>query len=154
MRALLLLLPAVAIGSACSAAQARETSPYALIVGRLVTQVDTGMSPACDEGDICIDVILETTLRDIDMLAGRPVGQSVRVRHVAHVPYRRNARGRLDLAMIVWKDTKGVQRGIMLGEAVNGQYCVDQSWFDPTKKGMKIPRGRRVNKDGDICFAA
>ncbi len=153
MRNALQLLLASAIGLTSQSATARESSPYSLIAGRLVNQEDTGLEPECDpDKELCMDVIMETTLRDIETIAGRPIGNNVSARHVFHAAYQKRMRGRLVILMVVWKSKDGRYHGVLVGDSGNRGTCVDESWFDPSKNGMKIPKGYKANSDGDVCL--
>ncbi|HEX4846690.1 MAG TPA: hypothetical protein VFV30_00980 [Novosphingobium sp.] len=125
-------------------------TPYSLVIGDLSRQKDAPGSPCEPDEDLCMDVMLETRLWNVEVLAGNETNSRLRVWHRAHTPYRWGAR--MQLAMIVGPSSKGIRRGINLGTPTNGRVCVDESWFLPNPEGMRIPRGHSVNEDGDVCF--
>jgi hypothetical protein len=146
------IILALVVGTTATASVPQnKPSPYSVIIGDLVQQKDAPGNPCEPDEDLCLDVILETTLDDVELLAGNRVGDTVSVRHRAHVPYGRGRQIRL--AMIVGPKLEGgFRKGIMLGRPEGGKICVDKSWFDPKQDGMRMPQGYRINNQGDICF--
>ena len=125
-------------------------TPYSLVIGTLVNQRDAPGNPCEPDEDLCMDVMMETRLVNVRVLAGNSTPVRLRVHHRQHSPYFR-ANG-LRLAMIVGPEQDGIRRGVNLGRLEGGVVCVDESWFDPANEGMFIPRGRKVNEAGDVCF--
>lgn len=141
-------LALLAIGAAPPPAE--SGTPYSLVVGDLLGQRSVPENPCELDEDLCMDVMLETQLNHVRWLAGNKVVSQLKVRHRAHVPYRRGTR--LKVAMLVGPQLSGFRRGIMLGRPEKGQVCVDKSWFEPAEQGMPIPKGNIVDENGDICF--
>ena len=146
----LAILVAVVASTAIAAPSKKPKTPYSLVTGDLVAQQLAPGSPCGAGEDICLDVFLDTTLRNVQVLAGNPVGGRIVARHRAHVPYRRNVQFRL--AIIVGPEVAGRRQGELLGAVEDDPICVDSSWFLPEKDGMVVPRRRAFERDGDICF--
>lgn len=151
MRQTLRLLGAAAALFLLGAApQPKAKTDFSLVIGNLVSQDDAPGNPCEPEEDLCWDVMLETRLSNVEVLAGNPTNQRLRVWHRAHVPYRRGKQ--LRLAMIVGPASEGIRMGLNFGPPSNDQVCINQAWFDSANQGMAIPRGHKVNADGNVCF--
>lgn len=129
----------------------KPATPYSLVIGTLVSQRDAPGNPCAPDEDLCMDVMMETRLADVDVLAGNRTPVRLRIHHRQHAPYV--PRDGLRLAMIVGANQDGIRRGVNLGTLEGGKLCVDKSWFDPANEGMALPRGRKVNADDNVCFS-
>lgn len=125
-------------------------SPYSLVVGDLVSQKIAPGNPCEPDEDVCMDVMIETRLTEVRVLAGNRVGASLRFRHRMHVPYRRGAQ--LQLAAVVLPPQDGVRLGALIGVVEDGKVCLPDSWFQPGEDLLPIPSGHRVNAVNEVCF--
>jgi hypothetical protein len=126
-----------------------KNSPYSFIAGKLIMQKFVAF-PDCPPGDICMNVIKEGLLTDVETLAGRPLRRRVEMVYSGSADYRGTPR----VGMIIWRQKDGRLAGAMLGPPENDQYCVSANWFYPAKDGMPVPHGHHINKNDDVCFEA
>lgn len=125
-------------------------TPYSLVIGDLSRQQRVAPENPCTEDDVCSDVMLETRLWNVEVLAGNETPSRLIVRHRAHLAYPPGKR--IKLVMVVGPPSNGIREGGYIGTPTNGRVCVDESMFLPNPDGMRIPRGHSVNEDGDVCF--
>lgn len=124
---------------------ATRTSPYSLVLGKLLSQKSTGL---CDTED-CWNSVIEGRMQVRDNYAGKPVTGTITVRYWAHAHYY----GKPVVAGLFAKGEDGKYHSPMRTFRVNrGQVCLDESWFYPARNGMAVPREARRTPDGDICF--
>jgi hypothetical protein len=125
--------------------EAARTSPYSLILGKLLSQKSTEL---CDTED-CWNIMMEGRMQVQDNYAGMPVTGPITVRYWAHAQYI----GQPVVAGLFAKGEDGIYHSSMRTFfPQRGQTCVDESWFYPARDGMAVPREARRTSDGDICF--
>lgn len=125
--------------------EAARTSPYSLVLGKLLSQKFTDL---CDTED-CWNMVVEGRMQVQDNYAGKPVTGTITVRYWAHAQYV----GKPIVAGLFAKGKDGLYRSPMRTFFPNReQVCLDESWFFPARDGMAVPREARRTPDGDICF--
>jgi hypothetical protein len=125
--------------------QASRTSPYSLILGKLLSQQSTEI---CDTED-CWNSVTEGQMQVQDNFAGKPVTGTITVRYWAHANYV----GKPVVAGLFAKGDDGRYHSPMRTFfPEREQVCIDESWFFPARNGMAVPRAARRTPDGDICF--
>jgi hypothetical protein len=125
--------------------QASRSSPYSLILGKLLTQQSTDI---CDTED-CWNLVMEGRMQVHDNFAGKPVTGTITVRYWAHANYV----GKPVVAGLVARGEDGRYHSPMRTFVPEReQVCLDESWFFPARNGMAVPKAARRTPDGDICF--
>jgi hypothetical protein len=101
--------------------------------------------PDAGEDDLCMDVVEDVALRDMQTLVGPEVRGKLRFR--LHAPPRRGRK----LVLLVQPFERGrPRRAVWLETAVSGESaCIDRSWF--TDNGMPYPEASR-QRGSDVCF--
>lgn len=125
--------------------EAVRSSPYSLILGKLLSQRSTGL---CDT-EYCWNSVTEGRMQVQDNFAGRPVTGSITVQYWAHAYYV----GKPVVAGLFAKGDDGRYHSSMRTFIPEReQVCIAESWFFPARNGMAVPREGRRTPDGDVCF--